>query len=288
MNYRIVHTSDIHVWDFPLNPVLWVGKRTLGLGNLILRRARKFRQEYLPDFVAKILADQPDHLILSGDLSTTSLSSEFEKIRKAFQPWIESSKTSTVVPGNHDRYTQWAQRRRLFDRYFGNTTDHLEYPFLKNLSDGLDLIGFDPCRPQPISARGLAKLGHIKELRRLVASVNKSETKCLLFACHYPGEVPPEHLKHEKGHEMVNARMVVDALSHLSIPVYWLHGHIHYPWRYKSPTVPNLVYLNPGAPLLKRKEGVSFGRWVLDWDGNAMEEEWRSEPGAANTLVESD
>ncbi|MCA9425071.1 MAG: metallophosphoesterase [Candidatus Omnitrophica bacterium] len=286
MNYRIVHTSDIHVWDFPVNPVLWVGKRTLGLGNLILRRARKFRKEQLLNLAATIEEDQPDHLVLSGDVSTTSLSSEFEKIHLAFQEWLGDPRSATVVPGNHDRYTQWAQRRRLFDRYFGNTTHNEPYPMIKNLTRGLDLIGFDPCRPQPISARGLAKLSHIKSLRRIVSQIHPDETKCVIFACHYPGEVPREFLRFEKGHEMVNARLVVKSLAALHCPVYWLHGHIHYPWRYPSPTASNVVYLNPGAPLLKRKTGISFGRWILDWDGVDVTAEWKSAPNSARELVD--
>ena len=85
---------------------------------------------------------------------------------------------------------------------------------------------------------------------------------------------------------MVNSRLVVNALKQLSVPIFWLHGHIHFPWRYQSPTVPNLVYLNPGSPLLKRREGITYGRWVLEWNGTEMKTEWRSSPHLKNALLD--
>lgn len=285
MTYRIVHISDIHLWRFPLNPLHWVGKRTLGLGNLLLRRGRKFRRERLPELIRAVDSDSPDHLILSGDLSTTSLDSEFEWVRAAFGDRLSTPEKATVLPGNHDRYTRGAWRRREFDRWFGHTTGADRYPFLKPLAPGLALIGFDPCLPRPISARGLAAPEAVEGLCEILRTLDPNRTRCLLFGCHYPGEVPEEHREREKGHEMVGARQVVQALAEAPIPIFWLHGHLHYPWLFASPTVERLVYLNPGAPLLIRNGVVPLGRWVLDWDGEELHTEWRSVSEAAAMMT---
>jgi hypothetical protein len=106
--------------------------------------------------------------------------------------------------------------------------------------------------------------------------------------CHFPAEIPPEYASSERGHELVDAPLLLEALSSVAIPVYWLHGHLHHPWRFASPTLSHVTYLNPGAPLLRRSQGVSLGRWVLDWDGTAVHTEWRSRLEAASYLMRQD
>jgi 3',5'-cyclic AMP phosphodiesterase CpdA len=285
MPYRIVHISDLHFWRIPANPALWYGKRFLGLANLILRRGRKFRLEGVPRLLQEIESDQPQHLIVSGDLSTTSLPVEFEDFTRAFAGWLKDPSRITILPGNHDRYTRSTVRDHVFDRTFGLHCDQGNFPFHKALAPGLHLVGFDPCQPNPISARGRVREEGVSRLASLLAQVQQSGAKALLFACHYPAEVPPMHRDHETGHELLEAELLVEALSSVSMPIYWLHGHIHYPWKYRSPELPQLTYLNPGAPLLRREKGYALGRWVLDWDGESLQTEWRSLPEAREYLL---
>ena len=286
--YRILHISDIHLWNFTWNPLLWLGKRGLGLANLALRRARKFRREEMPHLLLALEEDDADHLVVSGDLTTTSLPSEFDDFRRTFEGWLTGPERATVLPGNHDRYTQATYRKRVFDSLFGEYCGGGRLPFLKRLAEGLDLIGFDTSVPRPLSARGLVQAADVEKLTTLLAKVRENSAKTLLFVCHYPAEVPPEHAKHERGHELVDAHLLLEALSRFPIPVYWLHGHLHHPWRFASPTLSHVVYLNPGAPLLRRSEGVSLGRWLLDWDGKDLLTEWRSRPEAASYLSRKD
>ncbi len=288
-NYRIVHISDLHFWHIPWNPWEWYGKRILGLTNLILRRARKFRLGAIPELVAALESDQPDHLVVSGDISTTSLESEFADFKKAFQPWLQDPAMVTILCGNHDRYTRRVELIQAFESHFAEFRGGGgREPFMKPLTDGLVLLGFDPCCPNPLSARGLATSGLANLLRRLVESCSKNETRAIVFVCHYPAEVPPSHRTQQRGHELRGANLVLHALSPAQVPVYWLHGHIHHPWRFRSPSLPNLVYLNPGAPILHRKKGYSLGRWVLDWDGNEMKTEWRAREEMLGTLEDLD
>jgi len=274
--YRIVHISDIHFWHIPWNPLAWYGKRILGLTNLILRRARKFRMEAIPELLAAIESDHPAHLVISGDISTTSLEYEFKEFEKAFQAWLNDPLATTLLCGNHDRYTRRAERNKTFESYFGQFCGGGRDPFLKPLADGLVLVGFDPCCPDPIFARGLVAPFMANQLRSLVEAYEGNGTKAVVFVCHYPAEVPPKHEEHQRGHELRGANLLLDALRSTQVPIYWLHGHVHHPWRYRSPSLPNLIYLNPGAPILWRSKGYSLGRWILDWDGNEMRVEWRA------------
>jgi 3',5'-cyclic AMP phosphodiesterase CpdA len=276
-NYRIVHISDVHIWQFTLNPARWMGKRVLGLGNLALRRARKFRRGDLPLLLDCLDQDTANHLVVTGDLTTTSLPSEFLFMREALHGWLTGPDRATILPGNHDRYTRGTYRSGHFDFHFGDFCEGAEFPFRKKLAPGLELIGFDPNIPRPFSARGLVRPEPLERTRALLDEIEREgNVGALIFGCHYPGEVPPQYAAFEKGHEMVGAHQLVEALGKVKMPVYWLHGHIHRPWEYRSKTAHNVTYLNPGAPLLKRSRGISLGRWILDWDGQHMRTEWRS------------
>ena len=286
--YRIVHISDIHFWQIPWNPLAWYGKRMLGLSNLILRRARKFRLEAIPELLKAIESDHPDHLVVSGDISTTSLECEFLAFEKQFQSWLQHPRMATILCGNHDRYTRRVARVRSFENHFGQFCGGGREPFLKPLADGLILLGLDPCRPDPLFARGLVTSLMAERLQTLLTSCQGQGAKAIVFVCHYPAEVPPQHEEHQGGHELREAALLLEVLKITPLPVYWLHGHIHHPWRFRSPKISNLVYLNPGAPILRRKNGYSLGRWVLDWDGKELQTEWRSLPHAQGLLEDLD
>ena len=45
---RLLHISDLHYWHITCNPFRLAGKRSLGVANLLLRRARKFWLETMP------------------------------------------------------------------------------------------------------------------------------------------------------------------------------------------------------------------------------------------------
>lgn len=282
--YRIVHISDLHFWRIPWNPLAWYGKRILGLSNLILRRARKFKLEAILELIQAIESDHPDHLVVSGDISTTSLESEFCAFERSFQPWLQDSRKATILCGNHDRYTRRVARMRSFENHFARFNGGGTTVFMNHLSDGLMLLGLDPCRPDPLFARGLVTSLMAEQLQKLVNSCQEQGAKVMIFVCHYPAEVPPQHEDHQKGHELREAGLLLEVLQTSPMPVYWLHGHIHHPWRFRSPRIPNLIYLNPGAPILRRKHGYSLGRWILDWDGQELRTEWRSLPQAQGVL----
>ena len=57
---RIVHISDLHFWHITLNPLRLMGKRVLGMGNLILNRARNFKMEAMTALVERVKELKPD------------------------------------------------------------------------------------------------------------------------------------------------------------------------------------------------------------------------------------
>ena len=102
---RLIHVSDIHFWQYALNPPQLFSKRLLGMASLLVRRARRFRLERVQDVVERVIGLKPDHILITGDLTTTALPAEFRAAKRALAPWLDVPGQVTVIPGNHDRYT---------------------------------------------------------------------------------------------------------------------------------------------------------------------------------------
>ncbi len=105
---RLIHVSDIHFWRYQFNPLQLLSKRLLGMASLVVRRARRFRLERIQDVVDRVLLLNPDHILITGDLTTTALPAEFRAAVRGLAPWLEDPRRTTIIPGNHDRYT-WAR-----------------------------------------------------------------------------------------------------------------------------------------------------------------------------------
>jgi len=116
---RIAHVSDLHVLS--RTGVEWrrilFNKRITGLANLVLRRGRVHRREYLLAVLASAAA-HADHVVVTGDITNLALESEYEESRRLLDGVARSAEV-TVVPGNHDIYLPSVARERRFSHHFG-------------------------------------------------------------------------------------------------------------------------------------------------------------------------
>jgi predicted phosphodiesterase len=252
----------------------WWGKRFLGLSNLVLRRARQFNRQQFPVLLQILQHDQIDHLLLAGDLTTTSLTREFDNFDHTLQKSFPLEQI-TMVPGNHDRYTRVTVRRDDFKRLFGSTCNAGSFPFIKWPAPDLPLIAFDPCEPTGFSARGQVPVGSLPPLQNLLTEATTQKASTLLFLCHYPGEFPAKYIHREPEHGLSGANELIECLKAFPGKVVWLHGHVHHPWRMQSQRAANILYLNPGPPLLHKHGQTTFSRWILDWKEGELSMEWR-------------
>lgn len=117
---RIAHVSDTHV----LSPagVEWrrvlFNKRITGHANLVLRRGRVYRRDYL-HAVLDAAAAQADHVVVTGDITNLALESEFDEAH-ALLAELARRVEATVVPGNHDIYLPAIHRERRFPHHFAS------------------------------------------------------------------------------------------------------------------------------------------------------------------------
>jgi 3',5'-cyclic AMP phosphodiesterase CpdA len=281
---RIIHLSDIHVWRLSYNPLRLFNKRAVGMFELLTGRAGKFRLERLEAVVDRVLGLGPDHILITGDLTTTALPDEFRDARAALAGLLIDSDRVTVIPGNHDRYTTGSVRYRQFEEWFGVFSPQGPYPWLRPLDDETAILGLDPTRSH-ISARGYLPPEQLSRARELVADP-ATRPRRLIVACHYPIAAPPAYAGELAPKRMKNAAEVAGWLATVG-PHLYCCGHVHAAWVFRPAAVPDQLCLNAGAPLLRDPTGrrppgfleiVLKGRDVTAvhhaWDGH----EWSVRP----------
>jgi 3',5'-cyclic AMP phosphodiesterase CpdA len=249
---RIIHLSDIHVWRYEFNPIRLFGKRIVGMLELLRGRARRFRLERIVDVVERVKSLEPDHILITGDVTTTALPSEFRGARAALAELLADPERVTVVPGNHDRYTARSARRRKFETYFGEFAPNRSYPWLRLLDSDLAILGLDPTRPH-LTARGYLPPGQLAQARMLLADPDRRPRR-LIVACHYPLSAPPYYEAELRFKRLKNAALVRSWLAEIGPHVYCC-GHVHAAWAFSPPELPNQLCLNAGAPLMRDATG---------------------------------
>jgi 3',5'-cyclic AMP phosphodiesterase CpdA len=250
---RIVHLSDIHVWRFAFNPLDLMSKRVFGMAELLARRARKFRLERLQDVVARVKGLEPDHLLITGDLTTTALAEEFRAARSALAELLVESDRVTVLPGNHDRYTTGAVRYRAFEEWFGAFAPPGPYPWLRWIDGETAILGLDPTRSH-LTATGWMPDDQLARARELLADP-ATRPRRLIVASHYPLAAPPSHARTLSIKRLKNAGQVTAWLAGVG-PHLYCCGHVHAAWAFHPRALPGQLCINAGAPLLRDPSGL--------------------------------
>jgi 3',5'-cyclic AMP phosphodiesterase CpdA len=250
---RIIHLSDIHVWRYALNPLRLFSKRAVGMAELVLGRGRKFRLERLHAVVERVLGLAPDHLLITGDLTTTALADEFRDARQALAGLLLDSGRVTVIPGNHDRYTNSSVRLRHFEEWFGVFAPPGPYPWLRPVGPETAILGLDATRPH-LTATGRLPPEQLARARALIAEPSSRPSR-LIVACHYPLSAPPAYAHELAPKRLKNADAVAAWLSGIG-PHLYCCGHVHAAWAFTPTAVPGQLCLNAGAPLLRDPTGL--------------------------------
>lgn len=254
MTFRAIHVGDLHFWSYTLDPRLLLGKRLLGMGNLALKRARAFEKARGRELMERVAAAKPDRVLFSGDFSTTSLDAEFAAARKAME--VLDPAAVRVVPGNHDRYTraELLQGRGACVRFAGAFPFHREprWPWTEYVRSGLWIAGLDPTTSNGLGCFGRL-LPETMDYLRAWRAHQGADARELWILCHFPAEDLPGILHRDRGVELHGREALLEWIEKLAIPVFFLHGHHHHRWVLRSRRAHNLVYVNAGAPLMRRK-----------------------------------
>ncbi len=224
----IAHVSDLHL---PLSGTVPVGKllgkRALGYANLRLFRS-SHQIEHLASLLQGLKAEDPDLVVVTGDLSSLSLASEFARLDRLFEAAGLRPKSTLVLPGNHDRYTPGADRSGAFEHGMrrwlpeGFRREN-GYPIVLRVGP-VTVVGLDTA----IWRGAYRAAGHIersqhqrlgKLLRRMPAG------DPLVIAMHHPPYRLRGPLLHHHRAGLAGYDRLLDTLA--SRPAVVLYGHMH-------------------------------------------------------------
>jgi 3',5'-cyclic AMP phosphodiesterase CpdA len=232
---RIAHVSDLHVLaplGVELRRVLF-NKRVTGYANLLMKRARVYRREYLLSVLAAAAAEA-DQLVVTGDITNLSLEGEYAEARHLLDEIARTTEV-TVVPGNHDIYLPAVLRERRFLHHFdpfmrsdlpGLAVDLPagRFPIVK-LRGPAAIIGLTSAVPRPpfVSA---GFLGHdqLAALAQILEHPEVARRTAVVLVHHSPFDYR-FRLEQLRG-GLVDARSLRETLSPLAHGLV-LYGHLH-------------------------------------------------------------
>ena len=116
---RILHFSDPHVSALPDSFGALFDKRILGTLNYFLRRRFLHDETMLAKAVEFIMADPPDVVVCTGDITSTGSPREFGMALDILAPILDLPATRILyVPGNHDAYVKNRRCREALEKAF--------------------------------------------------------------------------------------------------------------------------------------------------------------------------
>jgi 3',5'-cyclic AMP phosphodiesterase CpdA len=243
---RIAHVTDIHVQVRPgLSQVL--NKRLMGSVNLYLfGRHNKFTPQVQQALVDAVIAQAPDVVACSGDLTAQATDDEFAAAYTLLEP-LFSRQPTVLVGGNHDVYTRGAERDRRIEQHFGSWTGTGEWPRKRLIGDDLAFVSVESCRAHLLSS---GKVGP-DQLERLDGMLRDTDLKgrAVFLMLHYPLRDRDGEPYGPATRALSDARSLEAVLSkHAERITAVLHGHEHHGFRSAVPTATgDIPIFNPGS-----------------------------------------
>lgn len=238
---KIVHLTDLHVQTAPRVRDLW-GKRLLGSANLyLLGRKSKFDPVVQRAAVEAAVAETPDAVVITGDLTAQALDAEFAAAHELLGPILERTPT-VIIAGNHDTYVRErvpAERmRQVFGPWMGR-----RMPWLHRF-DEVAFLAVETCRAHPLSM-GFTPPDQLREADRLL---DEAGDRFVFLTIHYPlrGRDGGPYGPASRG--LSNAREVETWLAGTHRIDAVLHGHEHHGFRTETESARGPIpIINPGS-----------------------------------------
>ena len=232
----LAHISDLHLLD--LAGTRWwqfLNKRATGAANLALARRHAHSTGIARAAVQDVLAQAPDHTIVTGDLSNLSFDSELRLAREVLAPLIPGG--LSLVPGNHDVYLHGAVHEDRFQRHFGDLLGQPlatpgpsppPFPSARRLGPEdapVALVGLSSVHPTPpLFAHGRVGRAQLDRLRRAASAPPLADASFRVAALHH--NLHPRGLRKDWMHGLRDRAAVLDTLEELGFGLV-LHGHTH-------------------------------------------------------------
>lgn len=183
-----------------------------------------------------------DHLVVTGDVTFSGEARELERAAELLAPFAQAHQL-TVVPGNHDVWTEDAVETGRFLRLLGPDGMGMQkaapsYPHAVPLGDEAALVALDSARygDDPWSTPGRLGAEQLRVARALVREqVNAG--RAVLLAFHHHVVLPPERVPSDlrvARMPLADADQVVRLVAELPVAAIF-HGHRHTAFRVDLP-----------------------------------------------------
>lgn len=196
--FTLAQLSDPHLSSLTgIHPRDLVNKRVLGYLSWRLHRRTAHRQEVLTALIRDLRDQQPDHIVICGDLTHLGLPKEFAETRDWLHGLAPPSEV-TVVPGNHDAYVQglWGRTFALWAEYMASDADGGQetigasfdrtFPSLR-VRGPIALIGISTARPSaPFLAVGRVGSDQLRKLENMLRQAGQQHLFRIVLMHHPP------------------------------------------------------------------------------------------------------
>jgi len=156
--FTLAHLSDPHL-AYPGGSRFsdFLNKRFFGYLKWRLKRRSEHHNDVLTGMIQDIRNAQPDHVVVTGDLTHLGLAAEYAKAKRLLES-LGSASQVTIIPGNHDAYVDGALDCRLAEWADYMVSDGIKvcdgtdsavnaiFPSLR-VRNGVALIGVSTAQP---------------------------------------------------------------------------------------------------------------------------------------------
>ncbi len=229
---RLGHISDLHVADrnrYPRN-------------GFTARDCERHSARLAKGLLDALREIGVDHLVVTGDVTFSGEAREFERAADLLRPFAEASKL-TVVPGNHDVWTEESVETARFLRAIGPDGRGMRraapsYPHVVPLGDEAVLIALDSARygEEPLETPGRLGSEQLRSARELAREHSK-QGRAVVLAFHHHVVLPPERVPSDAKlarMPLADADQIVRLVAEMPIAAV-LHGHRHTAFRVDLP-----------------------------------------------------
>jgi 3',5'-cyclic AMP phosphodiesterase CpdA len=209
-----------------------LNKRISGYLSWRLRRRNEHRPEVLEALLRDLASTNPDHTVITGDLTHLGLPSEFRMVKR-WLPSVGPPAEVTLIPGNHDAYVSanWHETFALWSAYMASDPGRggagaergfrSTFPVLRVRRQAA-LIGVSTAQPSPLFfASGRVGQAQLQKLDRILAETRREGLMRIVLIHHPP--VPGVVSWRKRLTDAVELRSIIERQGAELI----LYGHGH-------------------------------------------------------------
>ncbi|MCK4203806.1 metallophosphoesterase [Brucella pituitosa] len=231
--FRLAHISDIHLSPLPrIRYRELASKRITGYINWLRNRKNAMHGTVLDSLIADMLAQNPDHIAVTGDLVNLALNLEID-IAHDWLAGLGNPDDVSVVPGNHDAYVPGALDRscRKWEPWMrgdgiDNHNERPVFPYMRARGP-VAMIGVSSARATaPFMASGDFRSAQAKRLAKLLDEAGSQGLFRVVMIHH-----PPIHGATPTHKRLYGIRRFQKVIRQHGAELV-IHGHTHLATRY--------------------------------------------------------